>query len=277
MAKILFIVTGATYWVLKDGTGTRPGTGPRSSRTLTSAHGCRPRGRRRHPGRRDPERRHDEPSPVHGGRRAGCARPGGRSSGPPRRCGARCKLSDVRLEDYDAVYLPGGHGPMADLAFDADAGRLLTAATRVGQTAVHRVPRALRDAGHQDPRRVALQGLQGHRLHQRRGGGRRAGLPGTWLLENELKEKVSVKFSRGPMWKPYMVEDRNLVTGQNPALRRGPGRPDARDPQVGTPASAGAGRSGGDVPLPRPARARQFREPPSSQCRVTGVAVTSAE
>ena len=37
------------------------------------------------------------------------------------------QLSDVRLEDYDAVYLPGGHGPMADLAFDADVGRLLTA------------------------------------------------------------------------------------------------------------------------------------------------------
>ena len=34
------------------------------------------------------------------------------------------QLSDVRLEDYDAVYLPGGHGPMQDLAFDADVGRL---------------------------------------------------------------------------------------------------------------------------------------------------------
>jgi len=38
-----------------------------------------------------------------------------------------------------------------------------------------------------------------------------------WLLETELKEKVGVKFSRGEIWKPYMVEDRNLVTGQNPA------------------------------------------------------------
>ncbi|MFD4761041.1 type 1 glutamine amidotransferase domain-containing protein [Streptomyces sp. NPDC058439] len=36
------------------------------------------------------------------------------------------QLSDVRLEDYDAVYLPGGHGPMADLAWDTDMGRLLT-------------------------------------------------------------------------------------------------------------------------------------------------------
>jgi putative intracellular protease/amidase len=39
----------------------------------------------------------------------------------------------------------------------------------------------------------------------------------TWLLETDLKEKVGVDFSRGEMWKPYMVEDRNLVTGQNPA------------------------------------------------------------
>ena len=38
----------------------------------------------------------------------------------------------------------------------------------------------------------------------------------TWLLETELKEKIGVSFSRGEIWKPYMVEDRNLVTGQNP-------------------------------------------------------------
>jgi putative intracellular protease/amidase len=37
-----------------------------------------------------------------------------------------------------------------------------------------------------------------------------------WLLETDLKEKVGVDFSRGPIWEPYMVEDRNLVTGQNP-------------------------------------------------------------
>ena len=38
----------------------------------------------------------------------------------------------------------------------------------------------------------------------------------TWLLETDIKEKVGVNFSRGEIWKPYMVEDRNLVTGQNP-------------------------------------------------------------
>jgi putative intracellular protease/amidase len=38
----------------------------------------------------------------------------------------------------------------------------------------------------------------------------------TWLLETDIKEKVGVEFSRGPVWEPYMVEDRNLITGQNP-------------------------------------------------------------
>ena len=38
-----------------------------------------------------------------------------------------------------------------------------------------------------------------------------------WLLEDELKAKVGVEYSKGPTWEPYMVEDRNLITGQNPA------------------------------------------------------------
>jgi putative intracellular protease/amidase len=30
------------------------------------------------------------------------------------------QVADARLEDYDAVYLPGGHGPMEDLCVDAE-------------------------------------------------------------------------------------------------------------------------------------------------------------
>lgn len=37
-----------------------------------------------------------------------------------------------------------------------------------------------------------------------------------WLLETELKDSVGVQFSRGPSWEPFMLEDRNLITGQNP-------------------------------------------------------------
>ncbi|MGV0050766.1 hypothetical protein ACRU43_16205 [Mycobacterium colombiense] len=37
-----------------------------------------------------------------------------------------------------------------------------------------------------------------------------------WTAEDELV-KMGVEFSRGEMWKPYMLNDRNFFTGQNPA------------------------------------------------------------
>jgi hypothetical protein len=43
------------------------------------------------------------------------------------------ELADARLDDYDAVYYPGGHGPMQDLSDNADSGRLLTAALASGK------------------------------------------------------------------------------------------------------------------------------------------------
>src|SRR6185312_11361899 len=42
-------------------------------------------------------------------------------------------LAIARLEDYDCVYYPGGHGPMEDLSVDADSGRLLSAALASGK------------------------------------------------------------------------------------------------------------------------------------------------
>jgi hypothetical protein len=38
-----------------------------------------------------------------------------------------------------------------------------------------------------------------------------------WLMEDEVTDKVDVGYSRGPIWQPYTVVDRNLFTGQNPA------------------------------------------------------------
>ena len=126
------------------------------------------------------------------------------------------KLSDVRLEDYDAVYLPGGHGPMADLAFDADVGRLLTAQLASGNPLfiVCHGPAAMLST-----RIHGVSPFKGYRITCFTNKEEEAvGLASrvTWLLETELKEKIGVDFSSGEMWKPYMVEDRNLVTGQNP-------------------------------------------------------------
>jgi putative intracellular protease/amidase len=127
MAKILFIVSGATYWVLKD--GTRYATGywaeefANPYKILTDAghevvvatpNGVTP----------NVDMMSLRPSMAGGEQGALELEAIIRSAEVMRR---PLKLSDVRLEDYDAVYLPGGHGPMADLAFDADVGRLLTA------------------------------------------------------------------------------------------------------------------------------------------------------
>jgi putative intracellular protease/amidase len=42
-------------------------------------------------------------------------------------------LADIDPSDYDVVFYPGGHGPMEDLAVDADSGRILTAVLESGR------------------------------------------------------------------------------------------------------------------------------------------------
>jgi putative intracellular protease/amidase len=216
MAKILFIVTGATYWVLKD--GTRYATGywaeefANPYKTLTDAgheivvgtpNGTTP----------NVDMMSLRPSMVGGDQRALDLEAIIRSAEVMRR---PLQLSDVRLEDYDAVYLPGGHGPMSDLAFDADAGRLLTAQLASGN------PLAIVCHGPAAMLSTRIHGVspfKGYRVtgftnDEEEGVGLAS--RATWLLETDLKEKVGVQFSRGPIWEPYLVEDRNLITGQNP-------------------------------------------------------------
>src|ERR1700733_6648832 len=133
MAKIVFIVSGATYWVFKD--GTRYATGywaeefANPYKILTDAghevvvatpNGVTP----------NVDMMSLRPEMVGGTDAALELEAIIRSAEAMRR---PLQLSDVRLEDYDAVYLPGGHGPMSDLAVDADAGRLLAGALPSGK------------------------------------------------------------------------------------------------------------------------------------------------
>jgi putative intracellular protease/amidase len=216
MAKVLFVVSSATYWVLKD--GTRYATGfwaeefAAPYKTLTDAGhevvvaspgGTTP----------VPDMMSLRPSMAGGEEGALELEAIIRSAETLRR---PLKLSDVRLEDYDAVYLPGGHGPMADLALDADAGRILTAQLASGK------PLAIVCHGPSAMLATRIHGVSPFKGYQvtcfTNEEEEAVGLAprATWLLEDELKDKVGVVFSRGPIWEPYMVEDRNLITGQNP-------------------------------------------------------------
>ena len=126
------------------------------------------------------------------------------------------ELADARLEDYDAVYYPGGHGPMEDLWQDADSGRLLTAALASGKplAIVCHAPVAMMAS-----RRDGVSPFAGYRVtaftnDEEDAVGLRA--KSRWTAEDELV-KLGAEFTRGEMWKPYTVVDRNLFTGQNPA------------------------------------------------------------
>ncbi len=216
MAKILFVVSGATYLVLKD--GTRYATGywaeefARPYKIFTDAG---------HevvvatPGGVTPTVDMMSLRPSMAGGEQGALELEAiiRSAETMRR---PLQLSDVRLEDYDGVYLPGGHGPMQDLCVDADAGRILTAQLASGKplAIVCHAPAAIlatRIHG-----KSPFRGYHVTCFTNDEEAGVGLADKAQWLLETDLKEKVGIDFSRAPIWEPYIVEDRNLFTGQNP-------------------------------------------------------------
>jgi putative intracellular protease/amidase len=120
--------------------------------------------------------------------------------------------------DYDGVLIPGGHGPMQDLAVDPDIARILQAMlpdqSKVVASLCHG-PAAFMSAG--DPGGDWL--FKGRKVtaftdEEEQQVGLAANAP--WLLEERLRG-AGAEFSSGPAWGPFVVVDGNLVTGQNPA------------------------------------------------------------
>jgi len=132
---------------------------------------------------------------------------------------ALSSLTDAELAGFDAVFAPGGHGPMVDLADNPDVGRLLLALHRKHApiAALCHGPAMLLSA----PERAGGQWLfDGYRLTSftdEEEDQTEAGLLGLgWLLDVALKNAGAV-FDDGPAaWISHVVVDRNLITGQNP-------------------------------------------------------------
>lgn len=125
-------------------------------------------------------------------------------------------LADVDHSSYDAVVMPGGHGPMADLYKDGDLGRLLAAADRDGKIIAPfcHGPAGLLSATDDGGAFV----FAGRRLtvfsnEEELGGGTGENTP--WLVEDALKEKGAV-IDNAAAWTSHVVRDGNLITGQNP-------------------------------------------------------------
>ncbi|MDP9163938.1 MAG: type 1 glutamine amidotransferase domain-containing protein [Pseudomonadota bacterium] len=126
-------------------------------------------------------------------------------------------LSDIDPDDFDAVFYPGGHGPLWDLAEDADSKALIEATLVAGRPValVCHAPGVLKNVT--TPEGAPL--VRGRRVTGFTNGEEQAvGLTEVvpFLLEEMLKAKGAT-YSKGPDFAPYVVTDGLLVTGQNPA------------------------------------------------------------
>ena len=128
-----------------------------------------------------------------------------------------CKLSDVVDEEFDAVFYPGGHGPLWDLAEDRDSIHLIEKTYADGKpvAAVCHAPAVFRHV--RGPHGLPLvrgKTVTGFSNAEESAVGLYNIVP--FRVEDMLRENGG-EYSKTDDWKPYTLVDRNLITGQNPA------------------------------------------------------------
>lgn len=127
------------------------------------------------------------------------------------------KLENIHADDYDAVFYPGGHGPLWDLAEDPHSIKLIEQFWAAGKpvAAVCHAPGMLRKVTKPDGSPLVKgKRVTGFTNSEEEGVGLTAVVP--FLVEDELK-KAGGLFERTDDWGEYAVVDGHLVTGQNPA------------------------------------------------------------
>ncbi|TDY16656.1 putative intracellular protease/amidase [Paraburkholderia sp. BL6665CI2N2] len=127
------------------------------------------------------------------------------------------RLDSVSQADFDTVLYPGGHGPLWDLAEDANSIALIQSFLAAGKPValVCHAPGVLRHVT--TPGGKAL--VEGKKVTGFTNSEEAAvGLTGIvpFLVEDELKAKGGI-YSKADDWAPYVVTDGLLITGQNPA------------------------------------------------------------
>ena len=131
------------------------------------------------------------------------------------------KLADVDMNQYDAIFYPGGHGPLWDLAEDDKSIALIKTAYEQDKVigAVCHAPAVFKNVFIKPDQNIV-------------GGREVTGFSNTeedavqltnivpFLLEDMLKQNNG-RYSRGDDWAPHIVVDGKLITGQNPASSEG--------------------------------------------------------
>jgi len=131
--------------------------------------------------------------------------------------GSTLKLLEVSADDFDAVFYPGGHGPLWDLADDASSIGLIESMLAAGKpvATVCHAPGVLRHAKTPDGSPVVQsKAVTGFTNTEEDAVGLTRVVP--FLVEDMLK-KNGGNYSKAADWQPYVVTDGLLITVQNPA------------------------------------------------------------
>ena len=130
-------------------------------------------------------------------------------------------LASVRAGDFDAVFYPGGHGPLWDLAEDAQSIALIekTFAAKKPLALVCHAPGVLRHAKAPDGQPLVKgRKVTGFTNSEEEGVQLTKVVP--FLVEDMLKANGG-EYAKGADWAPFVLTDGMLVTGQNPASSEG--------------------------------------------------------
>jgi putative intracellular protease/amidase len=127
------------------------------------------------------------------------------------------KLSEVNEADYDAVFYPGGHGPLWDLVTDATSIALIENFYKNNKPVafVCHAPAALLKVKAPDGEPL-VKGKEVTGFSDTEEDAVKLSKVVPFLLEDELK-KLGALYSKGDNWSSYVKTDGLLITGQNPA------------------------------------------------------------
>jgi putative intracellular protease/amidase/catechol 2,3-dioxygenase-like lactoylglutathione lyase family enzyme len=126
------------------------------------------------------------------------------------------KLADMKAEDFDTVFYPGGHGPMWDLAESPTSIALLEAFYNSGKpiALVCHSPGVLRHVTYQGAPLVKGKHVAGFTNGEEEAMQLTKVVP--FLVEDELL-RLGAIFEKVANWQPFSITDGRLITGQNPA------------------------------------------------------------
>lgn len=126
-------------------------------------------------------------------------------------------LAEVKASDYDAIFYPGGHGPLWDLTNDRHSIQLIEDFWAAGKpvAAVCHAPAVLLHAKlSTDEPLLKGRTVTGFTNSEEDAVGLTEVVP--FLLEDALQQR-GAHYRKADDWQPYAIQDGMLITGQNPA------------------------------------------------------------